>query len=62
MLVLRREKGESIMIGDDIVIKVLSIDGQHVRQCLTRVVEVTASVNHRYAHGGTRAVSSCRTS
>lgn len=31
MLILSRKLGESIRIGDDIIIKVLAIQGQHVR-------------------------------
>lgn len=31
MLVLTRKKGESIVISDDIVLTVLSVDGEHVK-------------------------------
>jgi len=31
MLVLRRKKGESIMIGDDVKVKVVSIHGQYIQ-------------------------------
>jgi len=35
MLVLTRKPGESIVIGDDVVIKVLSVEGESIRIGIT---------------------------
>jgi len=35
MLVLTRKPGESIVIGDDVVIKVLSVEGESIRLGIT---------------------------
>jgi carbon storage regulator len=35
MLILSRRKGESLMVGDDVVITVLDVKGDHVRLGVT---------------------------
>jgi len=41
MLVLTRRNGESVQIGDEIVVKVLSVSGNHVKLGFTAPPEVT---------------------
>lgn len=41
MLVLTRRNGESVQIGDEVVVKVLSVSGNHVKLGFSAPPEVT---------------------
>ncbi len=41
MLVLSRRNGESVQIGDEVVVKVLSVSGNHVKLGFSAPPEVT---------------------